>query len=140
MQIKPQMAVDFALSITFSLSRLGTEAGKETNRLTNFLGPLGVGVRLKDADADQSDPIAYTAVKAARTAIRRDEDLRVLYVALTRARDRLLLTASEYPCETRACDFNRLDVHWEAVSAAEDDHLPPAPSLPDIASPDVVLV
>ena len=85
----------------------------------------GVGFKLKDDDAGLANPIAYTAALAARNATEGREALRLLYVALTRARDRLVLSASSFPGQSTECDFKQLEVSWETVAALPGDELPP---------------
>ncbi|MEJ2356510.1 MAG: UvrD-helicase domain-containing protein [Deinococcales bacterium] len=59
-----------------------------------FRRDQGIAFRLQDDDGGAADPALYTLLR--RDARRREEAeaQRVLYVALTRARDRLLLTAA----------------------------------------------
>ena len=55
---------------------------------------VGVAVKLWNADGDEAEPVVYTMLKAHERAREDAEEMRVLYVALTRARDRLILTAN----------------------------------------------
>jgi len=59
-----------------------------------FQRELGVAFRLHDADGGTVDPALYTLLRRDRRRREADEARRVLYVALTRARDRLVLTAA----------------------------------------------
>jgi len=56
---------------------------------------MGVGVRLQDDTGERLDPVVLRLLVNARKRTAEDEARRLLYVALTRARDRLYLTASE---------------------------------------------
>ncbi len=54
----------------------------------------GVALRLQDDEGETVEPALYTLLKHERRRRAEQEARRVLYVALTRARDRLLLTAA----------------------------------------------
>ena len=56
---------------------------------------LGFGVRLSGEDGERLDPVILSLLRDKRARAAEDEARRLLYVALTRARDRLYLTASE---------------------------------------------
>ncbi len=59
-----------------------------------FRRDLGVAFRLQDEDGGTADPALYTLLRRDQRRREEAEARRVLYVALTRARDRLLLTAA----------------------------------------------
>ena len=59
-----------------------------------FRRELGVAFRLQDEDGGAVDPALYTLLRRDRRRRDEDEEKRVLYVALTRARDRLVLTSA----------------------------------------------
>lgn len=55
---------------------------------------LGLAFRLQDDDGTTAEPALYRLLRRERVRREDEETRRVLYVALTRARDRLLLTAA----------------------------------------------
>jgi ATP-dependent helicase/nuclease subunit A len=83
----------------------------------------GVGLKLKNKNGEDEPSILHTLLEKRQKACEQDEAKRVLYVALTRARDRLILTAAgekggnlellqpglaeNYPIETIAFDPDR---------------------------------
>jgi ATP-dependent helicase/nuclease subunit A len=68
-----------------------------TSRAPNILfdAELGLGLRLEDDDGNSDAPVLYTLLRHKRKMREEAEARRVLYVACTRARDRLFLTATE---------------------------------------------
>ncbi|MFO7546608.1 MAG: UvrD-helicase domain-containing protein [Trueperaceae bacterium] len=59
-----------------------------------FRRGLGVALRLQDDDGENEDPALFTILRAEQAERDEAEAKRLAYVALTRARDRLFLTAS----------------------------------------------
>jgi ATP-dependent helicase/nuclease subunit A len=59
-----------------------------------FDSELGIAIKLEDEDGDKQTSALYTLLEQRKKISDREEDKRVLYVALTRARDRLILTAA----------------------------------------------
>ena len=59
-----------------------------------FAADAGVAFRLRDDDGERVEPALYRLLGADARRREEEEGRRVLYVALTRARDRLLLTAA----------------------------------------------
>ena len=55
---------------------------------------LGVALKLEDEDGEKQKSALYTLLEQRKKADDREESKRVLYVALTRARDRLILTSA----------------------------------------------
>ena len=82
-----------------------------------FFDPnIGFGVATADIAGGTGKPLVFTALQAAKHQVEAEEEKRLLYVGLTRARDRLILTASETPKPERACAFNLLDgLDWQEV-------------------------
>ncbi|HKI55845.1 MAG TPA: UvrD-helicase domain-containing protein [Trueperaceae bacterium] len=76
-----------------------------------FRGDAGVAFRLQGEDGERVLPAMYRVLRADARRREEEESRRVLYVALTRARDRLLLTAAG---ERRGA----LDVLLPALEAA----------------------
>ncbi len=74
---------------------LSFQAGRDDASLA-FDAELGFGVRVSVGDGERSDPVVLSLLRHARAAAATDEARRLLYVALTRARDRLFLTASQH--------------------------------------------
>lgn len=61
---------------------------------TLFDAQAGVAFKVRDANGEEAEPALYTILKERRKQYESDEELRVLYVALTRARDRVVLSGS----------------------------------------------
>ena len=73
---------------------LGYQGGRDEPSIA-LDAELGFGVRLSAEDGERLDPVVLSLLKVVKAAAAREEARRLLYVALTRARDRLFLTASE---------------------------------------------
>ncbi len=95
---------------------------------------LGVAMRPLDAGGEPLEPALYTLLRARQRRREEAEARRLLYVALTRARDRLLLTAA---AERRgAVDVLRPALDGAGIAAEIADHDPadaayPAPPAPE---------
>lgn len=76
-----------------------------------FEADAGVALRLSDAEGQPLEPALFTLLDARRKQKEADEDVRVLYVALTRARDRVIITGSDE-------QGGRLDSLAEGLEAA----------------------
>lgn len=63
--------------------------------LVRFDPALGVALKLEDDDGERQKSALYILLEQRKKADEREESKRVLYVALTRARDRLILTAAK---------------------------------------------
>ena len=63
--------------------------------LVRFDPELGVALKLEDEEGEQQKSALYTLLEQRKKAADSEESKRVLYVALTRARDRLILTAAK---------------------------------------------
>ncbi|MEX6778483.1 UvrD-helicase domain-containing protein [Limnospira fusiformis] len=93
----------------------------------------GVAIRCKDDDKDLKDPVLYNWLKYRSQQREEAEALRILYVALTRSRDYILLTAPQEK-------GNYLDKLYLGLQAANipittleinsDDIIPPVPPSP----------
>ena len=96
---------------------------------------LGVAFTLGEVDGEEVVPSIYTLIKHAQKRRDADERRRVLYVALTRAKEKVILSASSRP---EAMD---LKVLWPGIENAEiaqtlipftlENALPPEPGAPD---------
>ncbi len=101
-----------------------------------FDAQLGVAVKSKDAQGEMQKPVLYSWLAYLQEQKDREEAVRVLYVALTRARDYLILSAAEpYKGE-----LNRLQPGLTAASIStltipytDGKALPPLPQTPPIA-------
>ncbi|MBQ7088657.1 MAG: helicase-exonuclease AddAB subunit AddA [Clostridia bacterium] len=78
------------------LARLGGQGSNEDSRKKLlFHHTAGIGMKLTDdAEGEKHVPLSYRAVQCARRLDDRAEELRVWYVALTRAREKLILVYS----------------------------------------------
>ncbi len=92
-----------------------------------LLGPAGLGAKVRFAAGEKPRPTAaYEAAQAERERREEEEARRLLYVAVTRARDRLILAARAGDPEPRS--FRALlGAHFEAVSATGPGGEVPAP-------------
>ena len=94
----------------------------------------GVALRIADEEGNLQKPVLYLHLEKLRQEREEAEGLRLLYVALTRARDRLILTAAS--CDRfSALDLLRpglagADIEIEPIPFTAEDVLPPTPPLP----------
>lgn len=63
--------------------------------LVRFDPELGLALKLEDDEGERQKSALYTLLEQRKKAADNEESKRVLYVALTRARDRLILTAAK---------------------------------------------
>jgi hypothetical protein len=98
-----------------------------------FRRELGVAFRLQDEDGGAVDPALYTLLRRDRRRREEAEGKRVLYVALTRARDRLVLTAAA----TRGGGLDVLAPGLEAAGVVPEvvQHDPDLAAYPPPAAP-----
>ena len=76
------------------VARLCNQKNNKTDKLL-FHNHAGIGIKLLDEEQHVSHtPLTYTGVATARQADEASEDLRVMYVAMTRAREKLVLVHS----------------------------------------------
>ena len=71
-----------------------TRAKPSNNKVLFFEPSYGVGLKLEDEKGETIKPVLYTYLEYLQKQQEEAETLRVLYVALTRARDQLILTAN----------------------------------------------
>ncbi|MDJ0573423.1 MAG: UvrD-helicase domain-containing protein [Pleurocapsa sp. MO_192.B19] len=101
-----------------------------------FDAQLGVAIKSKDRTGEMQKPVLYSWLEYLNEQKEREEAVRVLYVALTRARDYLILSAAEpYKGE-----LNRLQRGLTAASIptitipyTDSKALPPIPQISPIA-------
>jgi len=72
-----------------------TRQSSPNSPLVHFDPDLGVALKLEDGEGERQKSALYTLLEQRKKAEEREENKRVLYVALTRARDRLILTAAK---------------------------------------------
>ena len=90
------------------------------SRLFQLHKTLGIGVRLTDfATAQRYKTLPWKAISAAMIAESKAEELRMLYVALTRAREKLILVTAAPHLEARI-------EKWSAACDAGGEKIPPA--------------
>lgn len=89
------MTVHRAKGLEWPVVVVADLAGNGGNRTPPVLlePALGVAMKLEDDDGEAVEPCLYTILKARRKEREEAEERRILYVALTRARDRVVLTA-----------------------------------------------
>ncbi|MEL7523673.1 MAG: PD-(D/E)XK nuclease family protein, partial [Cyanobacteria bacterium J06553_1] len=100
-----------------------------------FDAQLGIGVKSKNSLGAMQKPVLYSWLEYLQSQKERAEAVRVLYVALTRARDYLILSAAEpYKGE-----LNRLqkgiaaaNVPTFTIPYTDTKALPPVPSIPPL--------
>ncbi|WP_052055805.1 UvrD-helicase domain-containing protein [Myxosarcina sp. GI1] len=109
-----------------------------------FDSQWGVGAKIKDETGEIQKPVVYSWLEYCQQQREREEALRVLYVALTRARDYLILSAAE----PDKGDLKRLsaglaaaNLSIETIPYNAERALPPIPLTPPIAkdSPTLLL-
>ncbi len=91
------MTVHRAKGLEWPVVIVADLAGNGGNRTPPVLlePDIGVAVKLEDDDGEAMEPCLYTILKGRRKEREEAEDRRVLYVALTRARDRVVLSADK---------------------------------------------
>ncbi|NER39269.1 MAG: UvrD-helicase domain-containing protein [Oscillatoria sp. SIO1A7] len=95
----------------------------------------GVALRIADEEGNLQKPVLYLHLEKLRQEREEAEAKRLLYVALTRARDRLILTAASD--RGSALDLLRpglaaAGIEIETIPFTAEDVLPPTPPLPPI--------
>jgi ATP-dependent helicase/nuclease subunit A len=141
MTIHAAKGLEWPLVVVADLS----SQGRSSSERVRFRRDVGVGWKLEAEDDDDEaiEPGIVSLLKALERQSRQAEKLRVDYVALTRARDLLLLTAN-FRDNAKSTELPRLDPHVAALPAAAlaaDLHtaapaaLPPQPT--DAVVPDI---
>lgn len=102
-----------------------------------FDAALGVGLKFKDEENKGLEPLRFALLKSRQEAREEAEERRIYYVALTRARDHLLLTAAD-PAKN-ALSFLMPGVEAagltvEEIQAEAGDERPPMPVAPQAPS------
>jgi ATP-dependent exoDNAse (exonuclease V) beta subunit len=77
---------------------------------------------LADRAGGAGKPLVFTALQAAKHQVEAEEEKRLLYVGLTRARDQPILTAFETPKPEVSCAFNLLEeLEWQEVEVTLEE-------------------
>ena len=96
---------------------------------------LGVAIKSKDPSGEMQKPVLYSWLEYLQEQKDRAEAVRVLYVALTRARDYLILSAAEpYKGELNRLmrGLSAANVPITTIPYTEAKALPPLPPLPPV--------
>ncbi|MBE6901905.1 MAG: hypothetical protein E7478_05470, partial [Ruminococcaceae bacterium] len=100
-----------------------SELGKDTNK-RDMSGAMvfnrGAGIGLRYVDVDMRyryKPFGYTAIAMAEEQKQKGEELRLLYVAMTRAREKLIMTGR---CKAKDIDALRTDNFTPDFAMSED--------------------
>ncbi|MBD0336510.1 MAG: UvrD-helicase domain-containing protein [Cyanobacteria bacterium Co-bin13] len=91
MTIHASKGLEWPVVIVPDLSR----ALSGDSSVVRFDPELGVAIKLEDEEGERQKSALYTLLEQRKKAADHQESKRVLYVALTRARDRLILTAAK---------------------------------------------
>ena len=108
-----------------------------------FDADLGVAIKSKDRSGDTQKPVLYSWLEYLKEQKEREEAVRVLYVALTRARDYLILSAAEpYKGELNRLQkgISAANVPTFTIPYTEAKALPPMPQVPPLAAPASLLL
>ncbi len=93
---------------------------------------LGVGFKLDDDDNTKQEPVIYGLIKARRKARELEEARRILYVAITRAKDKVYLTAGKekgYDIDILRPGLEAGGIETEVIEYDEKRTIAPAPGL-----------
>ena len=96
---------------------------------------FGVAVKSKNPSGEMQKPVLYSWLEYLQEQKDRAEAVRVLYVALTRARDYLILSAAEpYKGELNRLQrgLSAADIPLTTIPYTEAKALPPVPPLPPV--------
>ncbi|MGF1587673.1 MAG: UvrD-helicase domain-containing protein [Pleurocapsa sp.] len=102
----------------------------------HFDAQLGVAVKSKNERGEMQKPVLYSWLEYLQAEKERQEAVRVLYVALTRARDYLILSAAEpYKGELNRLQRGLSNANVPTVTIPYTDikALPPVPPTPSIS-------
>lgn len=101
---------------------------------------LGVGFKADDDDSSKQEPVIYALIKARRRARELDEARRILYVGITRAKDKVYLTARKdkgYDIDILRPGLAAAGIENEVIEYDSSKTIAPAPGLspePEIPS------
>ena len=131
MTIYAAKGLEWALVIVADLSK----ERYKSHPAVRFDAHLGVAVKSKDPSGEMQKPVLYSWLEYLQEQKDRAEAVRVLYVALTRARDYLILSAAEpYKGELNRLmrGLSAANVPITTIPYTEAKALPPVPPLPPI--------
>jgi ATP-dependent helicase/nuclease subunit A len=131
MTIYAAKGLEWALVIVADLSK----ERPKSYPATRFDPHLGVAIKSKDSLGEMQKPILYSWLEHLQEQEERNEAVRVLYVALTRARDYLILSAAEpYKGELNRLQrgLSAAKVGITTIPYTDARALPPVPPLPAI--------
>ena len=121
MSIHKSKGLEFPVVFLLDIGK-GFNLSDATGRLFQLHRTLGIGARLVDTEtAQRYKTLPWKAISAAETAESKAEELRVLYVALTRAREKLILVTA-----APADKFEKNIEKWAAACDAAGEKLPPS--------------
>ncbi len=121
MSIHKSKGLEFPVVFLLDIDK-GFNLSDATGRLFQLHRTLGIGARLVDTEtAQRYKTLPWKAISAAETAESKAEELRVLYVALTRAREKLILVTA-----APADKFEKNIEKWAAACDATGENLPPS--------------
>ncbi|MGL6344651.1 MAG: UvrD-helicase domain-containing protein [Waterburya sp.] len=126
MTIFAAKGLEWSLVIVADLSKKRPDSSTSIR----FDAQLGVAVKTKDAK-----PVLYSWLEYEQEQKAREEAVRVLYVALTRARDYLILSAAEpYKGELNRLQrgLTAAEIPTITIPYTDDKALPPIPQIPAI--------
>ncbi len=123
------MTVHRSKGLEFPIVVLPDLGRRSPNQSATWLArrPYGLALQLRSPTGEQQRPLAYQLALAEEQRMEQAERERLLYVALTRARDYLLLSG---PCATRSGSdwlswlVAALGYPWEQAGPPAGDHLP----------------
>ncbi|NJK55047.1 MAG: UvrD-helicase domain-containing protein [Pleurocapsa sp. SU_5_0] len=143
---RPVVAVNNAVSLMTVYAAKGLEWGlvivadlsKERPKSApaiRFDAQLGVAVTSKNLLRETQKPVLYSWLEYLQEQQEREEAVRVLYVALTRARDYLILSAAEpYKGELNRLQrgLSAANIPTQTIPYTDAKALPPIPQMPPI--------
>ena len=143
---RPKLAVTNAVSLMTIYAAKGLEWGlvvvadlnKERPKsypALRFDARLGMAVKSKNAAGEIQKPVLYSWLEYLQEQQERAEAVRVLYVALTRARDYLILSAAEpYKGELNRLQrgLSAAEIPTFTTPYTEAKALPPVPQIPEV--------
>ncbi len=94
---------------------------------------LGVGFKLDDDEHVKQEPVIYGLIKARRKARELEEARRILYVAITRAKDKVYVTAGKekgYDIDILRPGLEAAGIDTETIVYDDEKTIAPAPGLP----------
>lgn len=132
MTIFAAKGLEWSVVVVADLSR---KPGKNQHSTIYFDANAGVALRWKNAIGEQQEPVLYRWLKSVSKQQEEEEALRILYVALTRARDYLILTAKQEKggdCDRLRPGLEAANIPIQRIPFETEKALPPSLPLPPI--------